>query len=156
MYRFKLRAPLLKQAKEFCQREGVSLFHIMFATFAALLRRYSGEDQIPVGIVTARRKHPEAESLLGYFLNTVVVPTEMSGDPSFRTLIQRARDWSVEAMDHDQMPFEHLVRELKVQREPTRNPLFQALFSMESLPEIPHGASRKWTWTQERQSTTST
>ncbi len=136
MYRFRLRPPLLKRTKEFCRREGVSLFHVMFATFAALLQRYSGEGRLPVGIVTARRKHPDAEPLLGYFLNTVVVPTDTSGDPSFRALVQRARDWSIEAMDHDQMPFEHLLRELKIRRESNRNPLFQALFSMEALSAI--------------------
>ena len=136
MYRFKLRASLMKQVREFCCSEGVSLFHVMFAAFAGLLQRYSGEDRIPVGIVTASRHRPEAETLLGYFLNTVVVPAEMSGNPSFRALVHRVRDWSIEAIDHDQIPFEHLVRELKAQREPSRNPFFQAMFSQEPLPAI--------------------
>src|SRR5579864_1043578 len=137
MYPFKLRSSLMKQVRAFCRKEGVSVFHVMFAAFSTLLQRYSGEQQIPVGMVTAGRNRPETESLLGYFLNTVVVPVDVSGNPSFRTLVHRARNWTIDAMDHDQMPFEHLVKELKVQRDPSHNPLFQALFSLEPpLPAI--------------------
>jgi amino acid adenylation domain-containing protein len=137
MYPFKLRSPLMRPVRDFCRKEGVSVFHVMFAAFSALLHRYSGEPRIPVGMVTAGRNRPETESLLGYFLNTVVVPADVSGNPSFRTLAHRARKWTLDAMDHDQMPFEHLVQALRVPREPSRNPLFQALFSLEPpLPEI--------------------
>ena len=136
MYRCKLRAPLMNRVRDFCLREGVSPFHVTFAAFSALLGRYSCEERIPVGIVTAGRNRPETESVLGYFLNTVVVPTDISGNPSFRTLVRRVRNWSIEAIEHDQMPFEYLIRELKVQRDPSRNPLFQALFSLERLPAI--------------------
>lgn len=136
MYRCKLRAPLMKRIREFCAREGVSPFHVTFAAFSALLRRCSGEERIPVGIVTAGRTRPETETLLGYFLNTLVIPADTSGNPSFRALVRRVRDWSIEAIEHGQMPFEYLVRELKVQRDPSRNPIFQALFSLEKLPAI--------------------
>ena len=137
MYPFRLRSSLMQPLRDFCRKEGVSVFHLMFAAFSGLLQRYSGEQRIPVGMVTAGRKRPETESLLGYFLNTVVVPADVSGNPSLRTLAQRARRWTIDAMDHDQMPFEHLVQELKVQREPSQNPLFQALFSLEPpLPAI--------------------
>lgn len=152
MYRCRLRAPLMKRVKAFCVREGVSPFHVTFAAFSALLQRYSGEERIPVGIVTAGRHRPETETLLGYFLNTVVVPTDLSGNPSFRTLVRRARNWSIEAIEHDQMPFEYLVRELKVQRDPSRNPLFQALFSLERLPAI----DSTWRLTQADVDTAST
>jgi amino acid adenylation domain-containing protein len=91
-------------------------------------------------MVTGGRSHPETNGLLGYFLNTVVVPADGSGNPRFRELVARARDWSIEAIDHDKVPFEQLVRALKVQREPSRNPLFQALFSLDPpLPPLdPH------------------
>ena len=102
-----------------------------------MLYRYSGEENIPIGSVTAGRNSPETLPLLGYFLNTVVLPADLSGNPSFRTLVRRARDLTIEALDHDRVPFEHLVRELRVQRDPGRNPFFQALFSLEPpLPEI--------------------
>ncbi|HLZ42360.1 MAG TPA: amino acid adenylation domain-containing protein [Candidatus Sulfotelmatobacter sp.] len=137
MYPFRLRPPLTIALRDFCRKEGVSLFAVLLAGFAALVQRYSGEDRIPIGTVTAGRNRTETERLLGYFLNTMVVPADLSGDPSFRTLVHRARNWSIAALDHDRMPFETLVRELGVQRDPGRNPLFQALFSLEPpLPEV--------------------
>jgi len=137
MFPFKLRFPLTAALRAFCRREGVSIFHVLLASFAALLQRYSGEDRIPIGTVTAGRNRRETEHLLGYFLNTVVVPADFSTNPSFRELVQRARNWSLAALDHDRVPFEYLVRELKIQREPSRNPLFQALFSLDPpLPDI--------------------
>ena len=137
MYPFRLSASLTSRLREFSRAEGVSLFHTLLASFAALLYRYSGEENIPIGSVTAGRNSPETLPLLGYFLNTVVLPTDLSGDPSFRALVRRARDLTIEALDHDSVPFELLVRELRMQRDPGRNPFFQALFSLEPpLPEI--------------------
>ncbi len=134
---FKLNTTLTARLREFCHSEGVSLFHVLLAGFAALLYRYSGEEHIPIGSVTAGRNRPETVPLLGYFLNTVVVPADLSGNPSFRMLVQRARDLTIDVLDHDRVPFEHLIRELRVQRTPGRNPLFQALFSLEPpLPEV--------------------
>src|SRR5579864_7059567 len=135
MFPFRLREPLMRAVRDFCRREGVSVFHVLFAGFAVLLQRYSGEHHIPVGVVTAGRNQPATHGLLGYFLNTVVVPADASGNPRFRELVSRARDWSIEAIDHDKVPFEQLVRALKVQRQPDRNPIFQALFSIE--PPLP-------------------
>jgi surfactin family lipopeptide synthetase A len=137
MYPFKLDLALTKAVREFDRDEGVSLFHTLLAGFAALLYRYSGAERIPIGSVTAGRNHPETLPLLGYFLNTVVLPADLSGDPSFRTLVHRARNLTIDVLDHDRVPFEHLVRELRVPRDPARNPLFQALFSLEPpLPEL--------------------
>jgi amino acid adenylation domain-containing protein len=137
MYPFSLSPVLTTSLREFCRAEGVSLFHTLLASFAALLYRYSGEEHIPIGSVTAGRNSPETLLLLGYFLNTVVLPANLSGNPSFRTLVRRARDLTIETLDHDSVPFEHLVRELRVQRDPGRNPFFQALFSLEPpLPEV--------------------
>jgi amino acid adenylation domain-containing protein len=135
MYPFKLRAPLMREVRDFSRREGLSVFQVLFGAFAALLQRYSGEERIPIGMVTAGRNRPETERLLGYFLNTVVVPADTSGDPTFRTLVHRARNWTIDAMDHDEVSFEYLVRSLNVPRDPSRNPLFQALFSLE--PPLP-------------------
>ena len=137
MYPFRLNAALTTALRDFCRSEGVSMFHVLLAGFAALLCRYSGEERIPIGSVTAGRNRPETQPLLGYFLNTVVVPADVTGNPSFRDLVQRTRNWTIDALDHDRLSFEHLVRELKVQRDPGRNPLFQALFSLEPpLPEL--------------------
>ncbi|HET7892386.1 MAG TPA: amino acid adenylation domain-containing protein [Candidatus Sulfotelmatobacter sp.] len=131
MYPFRLSGELTRDLRNFCRREGVSLFHALLAAFAALLYRHSGEERIPIGSVTAGRNRPETDAMLGYFLNTVVIPADLSGNPSFRSLIQRARNWTIDTLDHDRVPFEHLVRELRVQRDLNRSPLFQAMFSLE-------------------------
>ena len=137
MYPFRLNAKLTTELRNFCRREGVSLFHALLAGFAALLYRHSGEEQIPIGSVTAGRNRPETEALLGYFLNTVVIPADLSGNPSFRSLVQRARNWTLDALDHDRVPFDHLVRELKVQRDLNHSPLFQAMLSLEPpMPDV--------------------
>lgn len=140
MLPFKLRSNLTATIRAFCRNEGVSIFHVLLAAFAALLQRYSGEQRIPIGTVTAGRNRPQTERLLGYFLNTVVLPADASGNPTFRELVYRARNWSLDALAHDHVPFEMLVRELNVERDPRRNPLFQALFSLEPpLPEVESG-----------------
>ena len=137
MYPFRLNGKLATELRNFCRREGVSLFHALLAGFAALLYRHSGEERIPIGSVTAGRNRPETEPLLGYFLNTVVIPADLSRNPSFRSLVQRARNWTIDALDHDRVPFDYLVRELRVQRDLNRSPLFQAMFSLEPpMPEV--------------------
>lgn len=137
MHPFRLNSAFTAELRSFCRTEGVSLFSVLLAGFAALLYRYSGEERIPIGSVTAGRNRPETQPLLGYFLNTVVLPADLSGNPTFRELVQRARQGTIDALDHDHVPFEHLVRELRPQRDPSRNPFFQALFSLEPpMPEV--------------------
>src|SRR6202158_800555 len=131
MYPFRLSTSLTTELRDFCRVEAVSLFQVLLASFAALLNRYSGEERIPIGSVTAGRNSQQTVPLLGYFLNTVVFPLDLSADPSFRSLVHRARNLTIDVLDHDRVPFEHRLRELRVQRDPSRNPLFQALFSLE-------------------------
>ena len=145
MHPFRLQPPLTAALRQFCRNRSVSIFHVLLAGFAALLQRYSGIDRVPIGIVTAGRNRPETGGLLGYFLNTVLVPADTSEDPSFDELVKRARQWTIEALDHDRVPFEYLVRELKTQRDSDRNPLFQALFSLE--PPMP-AVDSAWRLTQ--------
>jgi surfactin family lipopeptide synthetase A len=134
---FKLSRSLTAKLRAFCRTEDVSLFHVLFAAFAALLYRYSGEEVIPIGSITAGRDLPETEALLGYFLNTVVFPSDVSGNPSFRTLVHRFRNLTMDVLEHDGLPFELLVKDLKVRRNSGRNPLFQAMFSLDPpLPEM--------------------
>jgi len=118
--------------KALSQREGVTLYMTLLAAFKTLLYRYSGQEDILVGSVTAGRNHPELESLIGFFLSTVVLRTDLSGNPTFRELLRRVRETTLEALSHDEAPFEHLVKELQPQRDPGRSPLFQILFSLEA------------------------
>src|SRR5205807_2767856 len=122
---------LTDAVKSLSRKEGVTLFQTLLAGFAALLCRYSGQDDLPIGSVTAGRDRPETESLLGYFLNTVVLRTNLSDDPPFRALLRRVRNLTLEALDHDCVPFGRLIHELSVPWDLSRNPLFQVMFSLE-------------------------
>ncbi len=135
VYRFKLSSRLNSTLIAFSRSQGTTLFQVLLAGFAALLSRYSGEPIIPIGSLTAGRKLHETQALLGYFVNTVALRLDLSGDPSFRDLVKRVRNVALGALEHDNLPFEHLVRELRTTRDSSHNPLFQALFSL--APPLP-------------------
>ncbi|MFI6638492.1 amino acid adenylation domain-containing protein [Streptomyces sp. NPDC050504] len=111
------------------QRHGTTLFMTLLAGFQALLARYSGQHDVAVGTPVAGRSRPELEGLVGAFINTVVVRTDLSGDPGFAELLGRVRRTAVDAYAHQDVPFERLVQELRPDRGADRNPLFQVLFA---------------------------
>jgi hypothetical protein len=137
LYAFQLSPGTTEAVRRASRREGATVFQMLLATFAALLGRYSGQEDFAIGTVTAGRDHPQTTALLGYFLNIVVLRTDLSGDPSFRELLRRVQSVTLEALDHDAVPFSMLLRELNVRRDPSRNPLFQVMFSLEPpMPEV--------------------
>lgn len=131
MHSVSLPLALSESLRELCRREGVTLFMALLAAFKVLLCRYSGQEEILVGSNTAGRRQAGSEKLLGYFLNTVPLRTDLSGDPSFRELMERVRAVTLDALSHEQVPLDRLVAELQPERDPNRNPLFQILFSLE-------------------------
>ncbi|MBV9341275.1 MAG: amino acid adenylation domain-containing protein, partial [Acidobacteria bacterium] len=139
MHPFALSPSLTAELKTLSERHGVTLFITLLAAFNALLYRYSGIEDVLVGSATAGRNRPETEKLIGFFLNTVVLRSDLSGNPTFLELLKRVRRVTLEALAHDDVPFEHLVKELQPKRDLSRNPLFQVLFSLEPplLPLAP-------------------
>ena len=118
---------------------------LLVAAFNTLLYRYTGQEDLLIGTATAGRSRPEIQKLMGYFLNTLVVRTNLSGNPTFRELLRRVREVIASAVAHEDVPFEYLVKELQPERNLGLNPLFQALLTLEpALPTIPSG----WTLTQ--------
>jgi amino acid adenylation domain-containing protein len=105
----------------------------LLAAFQALLARYTGQKDIAVGTPTAGRNHPALEDLIGFFVNTLVLRTDLSDDPTFRELLARVRQVSLGAYDHQELPFEQLVEDMRPERHLNRNPLVQILFQLMSF-----------------------
>ena len=104
----------------------------LLAAFQVLLYRYTGEEDIVVGSPIANRVRPELEPLIGFLVNTLVLRTDLSGNPTFRELLSRVRAVCVDAQEHQDLPFEKLVQELQPERDQSRNPLFQVMFALQN------------------------
>ncbi|MDX6614894.1 MAG: hypothetical protein QOD75_4080, partial [Blastocatellia bacterium] len=122
-----LPAELIRKLTAVGQSEGGTLFMTLLAAFQNLLARYTGQEDIVVGTPIAGRNRAETEGLIGYFINTLVLRTDLSGNPSFRELVRRVRDVSLGAYAHQDLPFERLVEELQPERSLTQPPLFQVM-----------------------------
>jgi surfactin family lipopeptide synthetase A len=128
---FTLPKRLCEDLRGISQREGVSLFMTLLAGFAALLYRYTKQEDIIVGTVApAGRKQTEVQQLLGYFLNPVALRIDLSGDPTVRDLLRRSREVTVGALSNDDVPLEYLVRELKPKSDPSHYSLFQMMITL--------------------------
>ncbi len=120
--------------KTLARREKITLFMIVLAAFKTLLHRYTGHDDLVVGTPTANRTTPEAERVIGCFVNVLVLRTDLSGDPTFRELLGRVRETVLEAHDHQDLPFELLVRALSPERTLSHPPVFQVMVNLLNVP----------------------
>jgi amino acid adenylation domain-containing protein len=127
---FVLSKRLSESLKELSEREGATLFETLLAAFQTLLLRHTGQSDVVVGAIVPGREGASMESLIGPFAHTVVFRADMESDPTFRELLWRVKDLSRRDCEYQSMPFDRLVSELQPGRDPSRNPLFQALFSL--------------------------
>lgn len=123
-------ADVARRLRELGGGEGATPFITMLAAFELLLLRHSGQEDIVVGIPDAGRVHPETESLVGCFVNTLALRTGLGGDPSFRELLGRVRDTALDAYEHRDVPFERVLNEVQPERRLDRTPVFQVFFNM--------------------------
>ena len=132
---FDLYPSLTAQLKELSKREESTLFMTLLAAFKTLLHRYSGQDDIVVGTPVAGRNRVEIENLIGFFANTLVLRTNLSGDPTFGELLRREREVSLGANAHQDLPFEKIVEELQPERSLSHTPIFQVMLALQNVPK---------------------
>lgn len=145
METFTLSRDFTEALKAFNRAEGATPYMTLLAAFKAMLFRYTGQEEILIGGVTDLRRRPELEQLMGFFLNAIVLRTRPSADLTFRDYLAQVRTCVLGALDAGEAPFDRLVRELAVAREPGANPIFQVMFSIQPLVDaFPDG----WGFTQ--------
>ncbi|MGH9332371.1 MAG: amino acid adenylation domain-containing protein, partial [Vicinamibacteria bacterium] len=121
--------------KELSRKSGVTMFMTLLSALKVLLSRYAGETDISVGTPIANRNRGEIENLVGFFLNTLVLRTDLSGEPTFEEALVREREVCLGAYAHQNLPFEKLLSELHPERDLARTPLFQVFFNMLTFEE---------------------
>ncbi|MBE7174329.1 MAG: amino acid adenylation domain-containing protein, partial [Williamsia sp.] len=135
--RFNVEKQLTDALKKLSHQQGVTLFMTLLAAFKVMLQRYSGQHDICIGTPVANRNQPELEGLIGCFINTLALRSDLSQLPSFTTLLQQLKNTTLEAYAHQEVPFEKVVEAVGNERDMSRNPLVQVLFSMQNTPEVP-------------------
>jgi|GEM_PF-401820 len=122
---------LTSKLKQLTQQQEVTLFMTLLTGFKILLYRYSGQEQIAVGVPIASRNRSEIEELIGFFVNSLVMYTDLGGKPSFREALNTVKQTALEAYSHQELPFEKLVEHLQPERSLSQNPLFQVMFAVQ-------------------------
>jgi amino acid adenylation domain-containing protein len=132
--RFVLSRELAEELRRMARKEGATLYMILLAGFQLLLGRYSGQQDIAVGSPIAGRSRKETEELIGFFINMLVLRTELSGRLNAHELLERVKQTTLEAYANQDVPFEKLVDVLLPQRDLSRTPLFQVMLVLQNVP----------------------
>ncbi|MGX1324739.1 amino acid adenylation domain-containing protein/non-ribosomal peptide synthase protein (TIGR01720 family) [Bradyrhizobium sp. USDA 377] len=125
---------LAVRLREIAAKQRVSVFMLLLGAYQVLLHRYTGQNDLRVGVPIAGRRHTQLERLIGCFVNTLVLRAEIAGEASFPSLLQQVKESVVEALSHQDLPFETLVDSLRPERSGGHNPLFQAKFNYMTMP----------------------
>jgi amino acid adenylation domain-containing protein len=123
-----------RSLERFARQQDATLFMVLLAAIQTLLGRYAGQDDVVVGSPIANRTRAEVEPLIGFFVNSLILRGDLTGDPLFGELVARSRRAALEAYSHQDLPFERLVEELRPERRLSHNPLFQVMFALQNAP----------------------
>ncbi|HVR99572.1 MAG TPA: amino acid adenylation domain-containing protein, partial [Thermoanaerobaculia bacterium] len=129
-----LEPPLSEAVRAICRREGATPFMALLASWAVVLGRHAGQEDILVGTPVAGRNRREVEGLIGFFVNTLVLRADLSGSPGFAALLARVRQTALDGYTYQDVPFERLVEELAPERDLSRSPLFQVMLALQNAP----------------------
>ena len=132
---FVLARELTERLRKLSQQEGVTLFMTLLAAFDVVLGRYAGQTDVVVGTDVANRTRQETEGLIGFFVNQLVLRTDLSRSETFRDLLHQVRERTLGAYAHQDLPFEKLVEELSPERDLGRAPLFQVKLVLQNAPQ---------------------
>jgi natural product biosynthesis luciferase-like monooxygenase protein/amino acid adenylation domain-containing protein len=133
---FQINPQLVKKLRQVAENHATTLHVTLLAAFSALLHRYSWQEEILIGSPMIGRTRPGLTNTVGYFVNPVVLRARLTGDPTFSDLVGRLRGTVLEALEHQDFPFPTLVERLHPERDPSRSPLFDVMFSVQKdLPE---------------------
>ncbi|MFI6231265.1 amino acid adenylation domain-containing protein [Micromonospora echinospora] len=136
LIRFTIPADLADRLRTVGQHTSTTTFTVVLSAIQALLARYSGQRDVVVGTPTAGRSRPETRGIVGFFNNSVALRGDLSGDPTFVELLHRNRQVVVEALEHDDVPFEKVVEAIAPARDGGRNPLFDVMYVHQTLPTL--------------------
>ncbi len=131
---FEIDTKMVKELMQLGLKENATIYIILLTTFNILLKKYTYSNDIVLGTPVAGRNRKEIEPLIGFFVNTLVLRNDLSGDPVFKHLVQSVKQSFIEALNHQDIPFEKLVDELNIERTLSHSPLFQVLFVFNNSP----------------------
>ena len=130
----KLNKELTSLVNDLSKRENVTVFMTLLTAFKVLLSKYSGQEDICIGTPVANRTQTELEGMIGFFVNTLALRSEVSNDLSFQELLQEVKQTTLNAYDHQQVPFEKVVERVVSTRDMSMSPLFQVMFVLQNAP----------------------
>ncbi|KMN22091.1 non-ribosomal peptide synthase/polyketide synthase [Pseudomonas helleri] len=128
-HEFAVAPELVEQLRALAQQHTVTLFMLLLGAFNILLQRYSGQNDLRVGVPIANRNRREVEGLIGFFVNTQVLRTQLTADTTVAELLAAVKETALGAQAHQELPFEQLVEALKLERNLSHNPLFQVMYN---------------------------
>jgi amino acid adenylation domain-containing protein len=134
-YEFSVPAELATRLGELGAEARASLFMTLLAGFQVLVSRHTGLREFAVGSPVAGRDHPDTERLIGQFVNTLALRADLTGSPGFTELVARVRETALNSFSHQEVPFDRVVAELRPERDPSRNPLVQLMFALQTVSE---------------------
>ncbi|MCL5072430.1 MAG: amino acid adenylation domain-containing protein [Actinobacteria bacterium] len=132
-HQFQFGEEKTKKCRKICNETGTTLFMLLLTVFKLLLARYSCQEDVVIGSPVANRTYKELEGMLGFFVNTLPLRTDLSGNPTFLEALKRVKQTCLEAYAHQDIPFEKLVEALNINRDVSRSPIFQVLFVLQNI-----------------------